>query len=513
MTKISGPLQVLYIASEAEPYVKIGGLGDVAGSLPRALRKLAGGVNQTGSGGEDCAVDVRLVIPLYSSIFKGNFGLQPAASFEVPYAEQSITAQAYWAEAAGVPAFLVGGSPFESETPVYSGDPIQDGHKFIFFSLATLELVRLLGWRPDILHANDWHTAAAVYALATTYASDSFFKNTASLLTIHNLPYLGAGTESEMRAFGLPRADGSSLPWWAQELPMPLGLLAADQIGTVSETYSREILTPEFGSGLHQFLKTRADSITGILNGLDMEIWDPERDEQLALAYNRQTLPNRRANKTALQNEFGLKPDPEALLMAMITRMDNQKGVDLAVAALRQLALGGEAPGVGPDGGAVGSWQAIILGKGAPGLEQDALKLEADFPDRVRAVIKFDPRLSRRVYGGADALLIPSHYEPCGLTQMIAMRYGCVPLARATGGLRETIGDYGRDRQPTGILFEKAAPEELAAAIRRALNLYNKPAEWEILQQNGMQKDFSWERSARQYLELYQRLAAARQGN
>jgi starch synthase len=279
-------------------------------------------------------------------------------------------------------------------------------------------------------------------------------------------------------------------------MPLPVGLLTADGITTPSPTYAREILTEEFGSGLHDFLRDHQEKITGILNGINTQLWDPEKDTALVERYSAGSLALRSANKKALQQEFGLKPSMEIPLLAMVTRMDPQKGVDLVPDALDLMA---DEP-----------WQIIILGTGDPALETAALKLEERFPGRVRAAIRFDTQLSRRVYGGADALLIPSRYEPSGLTQMIAMRYGCVPVARSTGGLQDSIQDYSQAVDCTGFLFSEATPASLAGAMRRALTVYTDQASWRNLQLNGMAQDFSWERSARKFLDLYDRLIQER---
>jgi starch synthase len=336
-----------------------------------------------------------------------------------------------------------------------------------------------------------------VYALGLNREPGSFFSNTVTLLGVHNLPYLGVGAGEAMVAFGLPPAVQSDLPWWAQKMPLPLGLLAADEIVAPSPTYAREILTEEFGSGLQDFLSAQQQKITGILNGINTETWDPEQDQALATRYNIQTLPQRMVNKKALQEEFGLEVNPGIPLLGMVTRMDPQKGVDLVPEALDLIS---DEP-----------WQAIILGTGVTTLEAAVRRLEARYPQRVRAVIRFDTQLSRRVYGGADALLIPSRYEPSGLTQMIAMRYGCVPIARATGGLRDSIRDCGQNSDCTGFLFSEVSPESLAGALRRALTLFKDQQSWQRLQKMGMAEDFSWQGSARKYLELYDRLVRRRQ--
>jgi starch synthase len=478
-------LKVLFLASEADPFVKIGGLGDVAGSLPMALRAL----------GDTEAVDVRLVIPLHGVINQRQFDLRLLMSLEVKHASGPISAEVFYTELNGLPVYLIAGAPLPADAPVYSNDWGFDAHKYIFFSLAALELGRALKWQPDILHANDWHTAPAVYSLHIHRTTDVFYRKTATLLSVHNLPYLGVGGSLPMEAFGLPPASGSMLPEWAQHLPLPLGLLTADKIVAVSPTYSREILTHEFGSGLHDFLHLRQDRITGIINGLDTARWNPATDPALPATFDSQHLENRGANKAALQREFGFSPQPNVPLLTMITRMDYQKGIDLVPDALQQV-LGQP-------------WQAILLGTGTPEIEDTAHQLEKNYPDRVRAVLRFDAALSRRLYAGADAIMIPSRYEPCGLSQMIAMRYGCIPIARATGGLRDTIQDEGAG-QDTGFLFDNATPEALAEAIRRMLAIHALPGRWQAMQRLGMQQDFSWSNSARQYSKLYQELASSK---
>ncbi|OGN92014.1 MAG: hypothetical protein A2Y88_04450 [Chloroflexi bacterium RBG_13_48_10] len=484
-------INVLFMASEADPLIKIGGLGDVAGSLPHALKMV--GSSSTLMSAE---LDVRLVIPFHPGIRTDRYPSRPIAEYKIRSVDQELQVKAFYLEINGLPVYLISGKPIDTETGVYSANLVTDAFKYVFFSIATLSLARKLDWKPDILHANDWHTSAAVYALALNRPFDPFYRQTASLLTIHNLPYLGAMTSSALEAFDLPPAENTSLPVWATHMALPLGLLTADGIVAVSPGYAKEIMTDKFGSGLHYFLRAQSNKITGILNGLDTRKWDPATDHELMVNFSLANLQDRSKNKAYLQEELGLENNPQVPILAMITRMDPQKGVDLSVGALRMLL---QSPS-----SSTTSLQIIFLGSGDPVLEQSVRRLEQEYPDRVRAHIAYNEKLSRHIYSGADILLMPSRYEPCGLSQMIAMHYGCVPIARATGGLVDTIHDPLTTDQSTGFLFGPAYPEALAEAIVRALLVYmHNPAEWQAMQKRGMQQDFSWDRSAVEYIKQY----------
>ncbi len=482
-------IKVLFLAAEAEPFVKVGGLGDVTGSLPTAIQAFVASY-----AGEVPEVDIRLVIPLHGSIQRDLYSLETLPRVNVHSQNGLLQASVWKTVLKGLTVYLIGGKLFPDDAPVYSGDNRIDGRKFTFFSLAALELAQALDWMPDVLHANDWHTAPAIYKLWLQKKSGTSVYNTTTLLGLHNLPYLGSGAEKALAEFNLPPAVHSGLPPWAIQLPLPLGLMSADHIVAVSPNYANEIQTPAFGSGLHRYLKQRSSSITGILNGIDVHRWDPCRDTAIPTCYDSQQLEKRLEDKLALQQEFGLEVNPAIPLLAIISRMDPQKGVDLVPPALRLIAQE--------------AWQIIILGTGDPVVEAAARSLQAEYPQRTRAVIRFDAGLSHRMYAGADILLIPSRYEPCGLTQMIAMRYGCIPLGRDTGGLSDTIIDIQKSSQGNGFLFHKASPAALAATLRRALQAYRDREAWVAMQKRAMEQDFSWERSARQYVRLYSNLAS-----
>jgi starch synthase len=307
------------------------------------------------------------------------------------------------------------------------------------------------------------------------------------MLTVHNLPYMGGEGDDVLTAYDLEPIKDEAVPAWARNQPLALGLYAADAIVPVSPTYAREILTPEYGCGLEDYLRSRGGSITGILNGLDIVSWDPSVDKSLAATFTVDDLSGRNANKHALQKQLDLPIEPRVPLLAMLGRVDPQKGVDIALAALSLIA---DQP-----------WQFVLLGTGNETLEEAARNLQTVFPDRIRVVTRFDPVLGRNIYAGADLLLMPSRYEPCGLAQMIAMRYGCIPVVRTTGGLKDSVQE-GK----TGFLFTKPTPEALAEALTRALAVYASAGKWRRYQRNDMKEDFSWTRSARQYAVLYRSL-------
>lgn len=468
-------MNILFLASEADPFVKVGGLGDVAGSLPLALRALPG-----------AKLDVRLAIPFHSVIRIESFPMQREVEFTIPRDGVDVPVEVFSTQLQGLTVYLISSDAIRRSEAVYDADSHADSEKYIFFSLAALELARRLDWCPDVVHANDWHTAISLYAIKLQ-ADNSFWENTKTVFSVHNLGYMGAGSEDILTAYGLPPVEAARLPVWARHVPLPLGLWAADKIVAVSPTYAEEIQTPEYGCGLEMFLLSRRKRITGIINGIDNTIWDPSNDTFLSANFKVETLGLRGGIKSTLQTQFGLPVDPNIPLLGMVTRMDQQKGVDLAVAALRSM----------PDE----PWQAILLGTGNAELEIAARHLEIDFPNRVTAILRYDGKLAHQLYGGSDMLLMPSRYEPCGLAQMIAMRYGCIPVARATGGLRDTITEGH-----TGFLFAEASAPAMSGALLRALASFRDQQGWRTMQKRAMAENFSWERSAIKYAELYRSL-------
>lgn len=484
MTKPS--FKVCFVISEAEPLIKVGGLGDVGGTLPAALTALPHEMTD----GRD--VDVRVVIPYHDILKERQIPVKWVCNFRIPY-ENGLFQDVYVSQAEGmdVPIYLIDGDPIRGKG-VYSTDPIVDVYKYVFFSTAAVELFKHIDWVPDILHAHDWHSGASVMKMKQMRSYFQPYHNVKMLYTIHNLPYAGGNFPNVLEKYGIQQAFAEEIPQNMRSCPMSLGLTATDMISTVSETYAKEILTDEFGNGYQYFLQKHSDKVTGIVNGIMPHQWDPSTDRVLYENYDVNDLEKKLENKRMLQREAGLPQKDDVPLIIMIGRLDFQKGFDLAFAALRKV-LGK-------------SWQALILGSGNPAIQNDCLALAAAYPDRVRAEIRYDAAFSRKMYAGGDLLLMPSRYEPCGIAQMIAMLYGCVPIAHATGGLKDTIIDPLESDDYTGFLFNEAKPEACADALSRALDAYTNRDQWVTLQKRCMVQDFTWEKSAKKYYDLYKSL-------
>ncbi len=468
-------MKVLFIAAEATPLAKVGGLADVAGELPRALIREG--------------VEPRVVLPLHSTIKRSDYQLEPLPHFPVPHREGSVTAELFELEYEGVHYWLVDGDPVRSAPGVYS-DPARDADKYVFTSLAALIACEAYEWNPALLHAHDWHAAPAVSKLRQLREEGGVWTSVASLLTIHNLPYLGIGSETALDDYDVPSTVHPALPDWARRLPLAAGIAAADWLSTVSPTYAKEIQTERYGSGLERLISARRDRLVGILNGIDYSVWDPAIDGNISAQFDTTTVEIRSQDTAHLRKTLGL-PETAGPLMGMITRLDYQKGVDLALEALAQIV---DLP-----------WQFVLLGTGDQRLEQLCQTLADRFPDRVRFLQKFDPLLSRQIYAGCDLILIPSRYEPCGLAQLIGMRYGAVPVVRSTGGLKDTVQDVDVDPGGVGFTFEDEDPDAFAAALRRAIIVFRKHDIWRELQVRGMRRDHSWDASARSYVQLYEK--------
>jgi starch synthase len=472
-------MKILFAAAEAYPLAKVGGLGDVAGSLPKALQALGH--------------DVRIAIPRYGIIRETKEDL---GSFPVTLGRRAEEARLRTSAIDGVPVYLVDKPDLYGRPKVYEYE--DDGNRFGFFCKALLDLLPKAGFWPDVLHCNDWHTALAPAFLRTLRAADERYRGIVSILTIHNLQHQGLFSRDLFEWTGLPpetwNPDG--VEFYDQMNFMKAGIVYADRVNAVSPTYAKEIQTAEFGFKLDGLLRSQASKLSGILNGIDTDVWNPGKDAHLARTYTKSTLAKKAEDKAALQKEARLPPDTKAPLFGMVSRITGQKGLDILIPALPDV-LKTEA-------------QIVILGTGEKKYEEPLAGLARRHRGLV-AYLKYDEALAHRIYAGSDFFLVPSLFEPCGLGQMISLRYGTVPIVRATGGLADTVRDVARDpKKGNGFVFGDYTPEALLEAVRRAEEFFRKRQGWRALQERGMSEDLSWKASARRYIRLYQEARAPR---
>jgi starch synthase len=470
--------KILFLSAEASPYSKVGGLGDVSGSLPPLLSRLYPDL-----------LDIRMVLPYHSDLNLDLTAARIVCKFQasVAYFDEYVTV--WQDQAAAYPVYFLQSETL-SKSPPYSDDSTVDLIKYAMFSHLVHDFINQLQWNPDIIHANDWHTALFIYQIGTKNFKQASKIRVKTILSIHNLPYMGAGNKKILKSFGINPSKHQDLPDWARTIPLPMGMGQADLITTVSSGYAQEIMTPQFGCGLEEFLKANSHKLRGILNGIDPDEWDPTADPLLTANFSHTTLQKRAANKTALFHTFFPGIVPEHPLLIWIGRLQAQKGADILINTLKNLITE--------------EWHCIILGTGDPGLEEAVLNLSKQHPHKIQAVMKFDHALSHQLYAGGDAIIMPSRYEPCGLSQMFAMRYGCLPIATATGGLKDTISDQAAAKNPDGFLFQEATAAACSDSVKEALHLFaHDPHQWHTMQINAMVKDFSWHRSAEEYKNVY----------
>lgn len=488
-------MRVLFIAAEMAPFAKTGGLGDVVGSLPAVLR---------GKG-----VDARVLIPLHGPI-KAAYGDRLERRFTFPFSRRVGTADVhiYATEQDGVPVYFLESWPFFGEGDSIYTDLDWDRQRFIFFSQAAMATAWELGqrrdggarWMPDVLHVHDWHTALVPFLLREARYQTGW-DNVASVLTIHNMAYQGWDSGGFLWMAGVPgRHDPNLIYQDKADNLLGIGIAYADKLNTVSPRHAIELHYPRFGEGLEGLIWVRDGDLVGILNGLDMERNNPATDPALPQRYDWRTFRTRRIeNKRALQHEFGLERLDDAPLIAIVSRLVEQKGMDFAAEGLRWVLA---------ETGA----QLIVLGSGKPEIEQQMQRLEWDFGWKAKVYIGYHGDLAQRMYAGADMLLVPSRYEPCGLTQMLAMRYGALPVVRETGGLADTVVNYdgGPADQGTGFTFLWEEPEAVRHTLRWAIDTYrHRRAAWERMQERGMRTDWSWERPVQHYIALYEQALRA----
>lgn len=478
-------MKILLVSPEVTPFAKTGGLADVAGSLPQALKRLGH--------------DVRVILPCYNTVQKGGFAFRKSRkSVEVSVGGRSHKALLRQAGVDGVTVYFVENTEFFGRDGLYGtveGDYPDNAERFGFFCRAVLAFLRRMDFRPDIIHVNDWQSALIPVLLRTELQADPFYASIGSLLTIHNLGYQGLFPHSALSSLGLPAELFSvdAMEYYGQISFLKGGVVFADRINTVSPTYRDEILTPEMGIGFDGILRTRKDDLSGILNGLDEKLWDPMVDTALNTNYGASSLRGKAADKKALQKSLGLDPEPAIPLVAMVTRLDTQKGLEIVHQAW--------------EGMMARNLQFVLLGTGEKIHMERFEKIKGCCPGRISINLSFNDALARRIYAASDLFLMPSLYEPCGLGQLIALRYGSLPLVRRTGGLADTIHDPAASAQKAnGFVFDEPTPEALLEALDRALESYADRRFWLRLVKRGMQQDLSWNRSAEKYLEIYKKI-------
>ncbi len=473
-------MRIAILTSEAVPFAKTGGLADVSGALPKALNQ------------ED--VDARLILPLYDLIDRDLLAGDAVENIRVEWRGQVHHVRFVVSDAAGAPAYLLETPEFFARPNIYG---YQDDHiRFAFFSRAALALLKHLDWQPDVVHGNDWPCGFAIAELRARRRYDPFFQNSRGLLSLHNVGYQGLFDPGDLWWLGFgdpPERDDFMLNRSASALKA--GIIAAEALSTVSPRYAREIQTPEQGHGLDWLLRVRADRLAGITNGVDYDVWNPETDPHVAANFSADDLSGKRECKIDLLRRFGLPQDARRPIIAIISRLVGQKGYDL----IRQIS------------GSIVQTGSFFIALGAGAKEyEDFLQRWHDASPREVGIYKgyAGEPLAHQIEAGADIFLMPSLYEPCGLNQMYSMRYGTVPVVRATGGLDDTVEHFNPSSGTgNGFKFGPYDAGALLEKIREALYFYGRPDDWQKIQRNGMLVDNSWEAAAKKYVELYREVA------
>ncbi len=475
-------LKILFVASEVEPFVKTGGLADVAGSLPQEIKKLGH--------------DIRVVLPEYSQIpqiYRDR--LEPVTNFRTRVVWRNEYAGVNKLNNNGVETYFIDNKNFFYRDSLYENN---DKHvQFIFFIRAILEMLPKIDFKPDIIHCNDWQSAPLPLLLNDNYKKYDFYQDIKTIYTIHNLQYQGQFSPEILDdVLGVSHEH-----WYSGNIRhnglinyMKMGIMYSDYITTVSKTYAEEIKAPYYGEGLDYALQMNDDNLRGIINGISYQQFDPETDQKIYENFIPEKLEAKTSNKTALQKELGLPVKKDIPAIGFISRLVEQKGLDLLTRILDKLLQE--------------DIQFIMLGTGQPGYENFFRELAGRYPDKVSANIKYDDKIARKMYAGLDIFLMPSRFEPCGLGQLISMRYGTIPVVNETGGLVDTVQNYNeKTDEGYGFTFNSFDAHQLLDTVNRAISYYQQPEIWDKLVKKAMNLDFSWHHSAQEYLELYQQIS------
>jgi starch synthase len=479
-------MKILYATSEMAPYSKTGGLADVAGALPDEIA--------------DARNDVVCISPMYHSVVKEGFPLVDTGKQVGCYIGDKPRSGRIFTLDEDLPAqrwFIANDSYFDREElyQTSAGDYPDNAERFIFFSKALLRAAKAMEFKPDIVHVNDWQTALAAVFLRTIMRNDTFFANAKCLLTIHNLGYQGLFWHWDwpMLNLGWEYFTPDTLEFYEKINFLKGGIVFADAVTTVSKRYAKEIQTEEYGRGLEGTLHNHAGKLRGILNGIDSDTWNPATDKYIVANYSAKDPSGKAACKADLQKEMGLAGEPEVPLFGVITRLTEQKGIDLLIEAIPDLMRSGI--------------QLVILGQGNPEYEESLNKLTQENPKRIAVRIAHSEELAHKIEAGCDFFLMPSKYEPCGLNQMYSLAYGTIPVVRATGGLDDTVTNFSeKTGRGNGVKFKDFTAKALVRAVKKAINIYKKKA-MAMLVKNAFASDFSWQRSAKEYIKLYRKMA------
>jgi starch synthase len=472
-------LKCLFCTSEALPFAASGGLGDVAGSLPQALRQRL--------------IGCRIVMPLYDDIPQSlREEMRFITSLSVPVSWRRQYCGVFEARYGGVIYYLLDNQYYFKRKGLYGH--YDDAERFAFLSRAALEMLPYIDFKPDIIHCNDWQTALVPIYYSLYYSNNDWYSGIKTIFTIHNIQYQGKyGLELMEDVLGIPEQATSVVEYDRCVNLMKGAIETANRVSTVSPTYAQEIMDPWYSHELDPILRERSWKLSGILNGIDVINYNPETDPNLYANYSLADLSGKAENKRKLQERLNLEQNPDIPMIGMVTRLVSHKGLDLVKASLEQLM------------NEQTSLQFVILGSGDWEYESFFRAMQDKYPGRVCACIGFIPELSRKIYAGADIFLMPSKSEPCGLSQMIALRYGTIPVVRETGGLKDSIHDSG-DGNGNGFTFKNYDSMDMLNAIRRSLEGYWQHDGWKILVERAMNSDNSWGRSANEYIKLYRSL-------
>ena len=473
-------MKVLYCASEALPFSATGGLADVAGSLPKALRAKK--------------VGCRVVLPLYDSVSQElKDKMQFLTSISVPVAWRRQYCGIFEAKVDGVIFYLIDNQYYFKRNGGIYGH-FDDAERFSFFSRAVLEMLPYIDFKPDVIHANDWQTALIPVYYRLFYANNEWYSGIKSLFTIHNIQYQGQyGSEVLEDVFGIP-GDSESLLEYDRAINLMKGAIeCANWVSTVSPTYADEILDPWFAHNLDPILRERSWKLSGILNGIDTDIYNPEKDKDIYKSYSKEDFAGKAENKKLLQERLNLEQNSDVPLIGMVTRLVSHKGLDLVKEGIDDVMQHSNA-------------QIVVLGSGEAEYEQFFEWMQEKYPGRFNFSVGFVPELSKKIYAGADIFLMPSKSEPCGLSQMISLSYGTIPVVRETGGLKDSIQDSG-DGEGNGFTFKTYNTGDMLYSLHRAIASFNEEkAGWKILVDRAMNCDNSWDKSAGEYIKLYKQI-------